>query len=146
MESKSDKKKSSTSGSNHQKGSFVKNLTARQSSMTSEDTSGLEEETQDPNTEVSPRQLERPITTSTPPAWLREVIQMQMENLKEDLGVYSSFSLSPGRYQTLNVFYVEGTPSQFWLNIDTLALTEFNSLIKVQFFSLFFSVQLINCS
>ena len=62
---------------------------------------------------------------------------MQMENLKEDLGVYSSFSLSPGRYQTLNVFYVEGTPSQFWLNIDTLALTEFQSLIKVRTFFVF---------
>ena len=50
-----------------------------------------------------------------------------------DLGVYSS-SLSPGLYQNLDVFYVEGTPNKFWLSIDNGALTEFNSLIKVRVF------------
>ena len=157
----SDEKKSSTSTSDHQEGSLQTNLTVRQPSMVMEDTaeevsSAPEEEDlhlpcsrEDPNTEVSPSQLERSVITSAPasaPAsssshceQLRKVKQLQIENLKNNLGVYSSFSLSPGTYQNLNVFYVEGTPSKFWLSIDNRALTNFNYLIKVLSFVFSFS-------
>ena len=121
--------------------------TIRQSSMTSEDTSllsVLEEEelhlssrSEDPNTEVSP--VPAPAPSGSHSNQLREVIQHQIENFKKNLGAYSSFSLPLGCYQSLNVFYVEGTPSKFWLSIDTGALTEFNSLIKVRVFLSFFA-------
>ena len=62
---------------------------------------------------------------------LRELRKLQIENLKNDLGVYSSFSLSPGSYPSPNVLYVEGTPSRFWLTIDHPALAVFNTLINV---------------
>ena len=68
---------------------------------------------------------------------LRELRQLQIENMKNDLGVFSGFSLPPGSYPSLNVFYTEGTPSRFWLTIATTALGEFNSLIKVFSFFLF---------
>ena len=115
---------------------------------------------EDPNTEVNPRQLESPVLvpTITPvpvpvpspsqSGQLRKVTELQIENIKKDLGVYSSFSLPLGSYQALNVFYVDGTPSKFWLSIDNGVLTEFNSLIKVfscVFFP-FFPRQLIYCS
>ena len=58
-------------------------------------------------------------------------IELQIENLENDLGVYSSFSLSPGSYPSTNVFFVEGTPSKFWLSINHPALAEFHNLIKV---------------
>ena len=107
---------------------------------------------EDPNTEVGPRQLESPVPIITPvPVPLpsashsdqsREVTELQIENIKKDLGVYSSSSLPPGSYQALNVFYVTGTPSKFWLSIDNGVLTEFNSLIKVSscLYYLFFPV------
>ena len=97
---------------------------------------------EDPITEVSPRQREAPIS-STPSQVqgnvqsassslkLREVRKLQIENLENDLGVYSSFSLSPGSYPSTNVFFVEGTPGKFWLSINHPALAEFHNLIKV---------------
>ena len=51
--------------------------------------------------------------------------------MKNDLGVYSSFSLPPCIYPRFNVFYVEGTPSRFWLSVDNTAMGEFNYHIKV---------------
>ena len=51
--------------------------------------------------------------------------------------VYSGFSLPPGSYPSLNVYYTEGTPSRFWLTISSKALGEFNSLIKVSSLFLF---------
>ena len=98
---------------------------------------------EDPITEVSPRQTEAPISSSIPSQVqgnvqsassslkLREVRKLQIENLENDLGVYSSFSLSPGSYPSTNVFFVEGTPSKFWLSINHPALAEFHNLIKV---------------
>ena len=156
----------STSELNQEKGGSQ--ISLAEDFRTSEDTvedvsSALEEEevlsrSKDPNTEVSPRWPEIPVSTippvpvPVPSAFhsdqLREVKELQIENIKKELGVYSSFSLSPGPYQALNVFYVDGTPSKFWLSIDNRALNEFNSLLKVFscIFPFFVSRQLIYCS
>ena len=95
---------------------------------------------EDPNTEVRPRQLESPVSTIAPVPLhlpsasqsdqLRKVTEFQIENIKKKLGVYSSFSFPPGSYQALNVFYVAGALSKFWLSIVNGVLTEFNSPLK----------------
>ena len=144
--------KSLTSGLNIQEGSARTNLTEEVSYLTSaleevssvpEMEEGLSSRPEDPKTEVSPRPPERPVATTTTTSvpvpvhstvqsqQMKKIRQLQVENLKNDLGVFGSFSLSPGSYSSFNVFFVEGTPSKFWLNIDNGALTEFNFLIKV---------------
>ena len=140
--------KSLTSGLNIQEGSARTNLTEEVSYLTSalEEVSSVPvSRPEDPKTEVSPRPLERPVATTTTTSapvpvtvhstvqsqQMKKIRQLQVENLKKDLGVFGSFSLSPGSYSSFNVFFVEGTPSKFWLNIDNGALTEFNFLIKV---------------
>ena len=144
--------KSLTSGLNIQEGSARTNLTEEVSYLTSaleevssvpEMEEGLSSRPEDPKTEVSPRPPERPVATTTTTSvpvpvhssvqsqQMKKIKQLQVENLKKDLSVFGSFSLSPGSYSSFNVFYVEGTPGKFWLSIDNGALTEFNFLIKV---------------
>ena len=85
-----------------------------------------------PNMEVRPvRSTTSQVQSASNSEKLRELRELQVKNMKNDLGVYNSFSLPPRSYPSPNVFYVEGTPSKFWLSINNPAVSELNSLIKV---------------
>ena len=142
---------SAEKSSSGEEGFALSSFTEEFSNLTSEDTAEevsfapekeevLSSRQEDSNTEVSPRPLESPVATTPVPVsvhssvqsqQMKKIKQLQVENLKKDLSVFGSFSLSPGSYSSFNVFYVEGTSGKFWLSVDNGALTEFNFLIKV---------------
>ena len=73
-------------------------------------------------------------------------IKLQLINqLMTELGVYNTIPLPPGSHQSLHVFYVTGTPSRFWLSIDSPALEKFNKLIKVLFLFIQSTIYLYIC-
>ena len=62
---------------------------------------------------------------------LADLREVQMKEIKEELGCYSS-SLTVGSYPDLNVWYEGGSPERFWLRVNTRALQNMNSFIKVR--------------